>query len=374
MKKRINIITLLCFFLLNACQHNDKDDDFFNGSIKTVEFTKEVELKGTPIELNDAYRGTILAYDSLIVTGSGEHGHIFNIFSLNSGDKIGKICPTGQGPDDFLHGRVSGQQFQKQGDDLCLWIGDDVDKFALVNLNASIRDLSTVISKKITNMAWAKKWSNPLGISLILDNDYILARSQTEQLYRKIEDGYLPIAYHLYKGNIEVCEKDYVIYKKALIPQGAHDYYWVTTCLGSYDAIHPDHKKIAMGMTYVGQLNILDVETGDLKGYRLKESSDFKYLTNHPQESCTVYYPRISVDEKYIYALYNGRKIQELIDTGHQDESAIIHVYDWEGNPVVCLHTDKRFANMSLDPVQKYLYAIDPNQDITRYDMSFLYK
>ncbi|WP_455663906.1 BF3164 family lipoprotein [Phocaeicola sp.] len=373
MKRIIYIIFCLHFLLLTSCQLKH-DNNYFNGSIETVEFTKEQDLKGIPIELNDAYRGAMLVYDSLAIIESGENDYMFAIFNVNSGNKIGKICPIGQGPDDFLRASVSSQQFQKLEDDLCLWVADNMDKYVLINLNSSIRDSSTVISRKITNMAWAKKWANTFGISFILDHDYILARSQTEQLYKKIEDGYLPVTYHLYKGNIDTCEKDFVIYKKALIPQEVNDYYWIATCLGSYDAIRPDHNKVAMGMNYVGQLNILDVESGTLKGYRLKDANDFKFLTTHPQASCTIYYPNISADEKFIYAHYNGRKIQELIDTKDTDESAIIHVYDWEGNPIVCLHTDKRFANMSFEPTQKYLYVKDSNQDIYRYDMNFLYK
>lgn len=357
-----------------SCQHRKVEDTYFNGEIKTVEFTNRQDIKGTLIELNDAYKGDIMAYDTILIVGSGESGYAFNIFSIRSGDKIGKICQIGQGPDDFVQVSISNRQLFKRGNNLYLWVGNYTNGYNLVNITASLKDSSTVIDQKITQMMWAKKWSAPFGYSFILDNNYILARTQAEEKYIKIEEGYDPIAYHLYKGDIEKCERNYVIYKKALIPKTTDDYMWVKNSLLSYDGLHPNHQKIAMGMNCVGQLNIFNIASGKVKGYRLKDAKGFDFLTKNPEESCTIYYNGVYTDEKYIYASYCGETVHEIIDKWDGLEYPnIIHVYDWEGKAVIALYTDKRFSTTSFDPVHKKLYTQDRDNNIYCYDMNFLY-
>ncbi|MDR2287277.1 MAG: hypothetical protein LBE04_07370 [Prevotellaceae bacterium] len=46
-------------------------------------------------------------------------------------------------------------------------------------------------------------------------------------------------------------------------------------CLYSMDKMKPDKTKIAMGLRYLRQINIMDIETGKVTGYRVKDTPDF---------------------------------------------------------------------------------------------------
>jgi hypothetical protein len=56
------------------------------------------------------------------------------------------------------------------------------------------------------------------------------------------------------------------IYNKRLMPP---------MCLYSMDKMKPDKTKIAMGLRYLRQINIMDIETGKVTGYRVKDTPDF---------------------------------------------------------------------------------------------------
>lgn len=46
----------------------------------------------------------------------------------------------------------------------------------------------------------------------------------------------------------------------------------------SNDAIKPDGTKVVQAMVHLAQLNILDLETGHVSGYRLEGEPDFSVL------------------------------------------------------------------------------------------------
>jgi hypothetical protein len=136
------------------------------------------------------------------------------------------------------------------------------------------------------------------------------------------------------------------------------------------DRIKPDDQsKLAMGMKSMDQINIMDIATGEIKGYRNKNSPDFNYLRDDI-DNVEIYYIDLSVDNKYIYALYNGEEFY----TGNT-----LNVFDWNGNFIRKIVLDKTVlsTSMGLDPVNKYLYIdtlSEDDEEIYRYDVSYLYK
>lgn len=356
-------------FALFACQ-KETPNEYFNGDIKIVECFKEQNLKGTLVELDDAYAHGMLVYDSLLIGGSGENTFALNVFGLNSRKKLGMICPLGEGPDDFRNVSTSGRQFVKNGNDICLWIGDGYSKYALVNVTASLKEGHTIIIKKYDNMPGIKKWAYGFGIGFMLEDDFILVRTQSEPQYQSGKE-YQPTCYHLYKGDMDHHVKDYILYNEAIYSPdkrfGSEMFY------NSQDGMRPDMKKIAMGMPLVGQLNILDIETGKLTGYQLKDSYNFEFFASHDMTRYIEYFQWITVDQHYIYASYVNKLITEKEDGSNFLNAKTILVFDWEGNPVITLHLDNKFRSMAFDPVYKMLYLTNTEDELYQYDMNFLY-
>ena len=82
-------------------------------------------------------------------------------------------------------------------------------------------------------------------------------------------------------------------------------------------------------MVHLAQLNILDLETGHVSGYRLEGEPDFSVFKS--DEKIKSYFTRVQADDNYIYAVYWGKERWERFETPHMN---IIHVYDWDGNLV----------------------------------------
>jgi len=136
----------------------------------------------------------------------------------------------------------------------------------------------------------------------------------------------------------------------------------------TWDVIKPDGSKIAQAMRHLPQINILDTNTGDIVGYRIKNGTDFSFLENDTDiQSMNVYYFNIHADDNYIYAIYWGK---EMWKDRIGDESPffnIIHVFDWRGKHLYELITDRSFLRIWLDQVRNRLYTINMNTDEIYY-------
>ena len=130
----------------------------------------------------------------------------------------------------------------------------------------------------------------------------------------------------------------------------------------SLDRMKPDKTKIAMSMYFMGQINILDTKTGNLKGFRLENSIDFTSLGEDP-EKLLIYYIDICADDNYIYALYvdkpfaNGAGFDELGD--------IIHILDWTGKPLHEIQLDKKVSQIAFDQQRGFI--------VYRFDVTSLF-
>ena len=69
----------------------------------------------------------------------------------------------------------------------------------------------------------------------------------------------------------------------------------------------------------------------------------------------------VTVGNEYIYALYIGRTLREIIADGKQQESLRsnkVLVFDWEGNPVKELEIDRELYSIAYNEMDGCLYGI----------------
>lgn len=96
-------------------------------------------------------------------------------------------------------------------------------------------------------------------------------------------------------------------------------------------------------MRHLPQINIIDTQTGKITSYRIKNNPNFSLLETS-MESMNVFYNHVHADDNYIYATYWGK---EPWDDRFGVEVPIfntIHVFDWNGNLLYKLTTDKSFS------------------------------
>jgi hypothetical protein len=353
---------LACFAIFVSCKEKPV---YFYGEIITIDSNvKPDTLYSEKIELEGLYTGSIWAYDTLIgFTSSKFPNYFMNVFSLRTGKFLYSLCKRGIGPDEFPALAYSSQY--EYEDHLYLWLRTDAakDESWLVNLEKP----GTVIKKRI-DVKVETGFQYNFGFVFILNDSMFIGNNQGESLYQG-DGSFLPQTYHLYNAGTRQRIKSYKLYNGS-IPVSD-----IRHCYCSWDRIKPDKTKLAMGMQLIDQINILDLKTGQIKGYRNKTSPEFGYLSLDP-ENFKAYYSFLLVDDRYIYGLCANEKVSPI---GVQQNN-IINVFDWDGNFIKKIFLDRTVfgTSITLDVANKYLYMIDPTgedeEEIYRYDVSYLYK
>jgi hypothetical protein len=355
------IIFCAVFFVFVSCKRKN-DLYFFNGEVVIVGgIEKPTLLTGEQVVLNDVYTGVMNVYDSLILFTSEKYPDKFvSIFSLNTGDLLGNYCPKGQGPDDYLS-MINTSQFETTGTDIKLWIdAENNNKQVLFNITSSIRDNCTNIDSVI-----------PFGVRnddyafcFVLNN--AIAAKQSSQADKT--ENYLE--YAIFDISNLMKTKTLSLYHSPItaLRENLHTPYY----LSSADRVKPDKTKIAMGMWMLNQLNILDLESGIMKGYRISGSLDFGDMNNATKR--IKYCNRcIAVDDEYIYTLYVGVDLNEDGISHFFTPASQINVFDWKGNYVSKIKLDHEAQFIEFDPVKKFLYTIDVDETIYKYNLTYLY-
>jgi len=355
-------------FSLQACKR-ENDASYFNGEIVyvAVDSVPVTFIKGNTIDFNEVYAGLMSAYDSLILFVS----HKFSdqwlyVFNLNTYRLESKLLSKGQGPEDFLYFSHTEQYFL-QDNSIKLWGWDALEgKIVLLNLTQSIREQKAIIDSTLF-LEWKDKYSVSFGYIFVCNNGSLLARSPVERERNPLEkeSDYIPLDYHLYKPSGENI-RSYGIYNpngRQTIP--FEDIY-------SWDRMKPDQTKLSMGMYQLAQINILDIETGKIKGFRLKNTPGFKDLAKEDARE-KYYYIQIRVDDSYIYGLFNHG--DRIFNHGENIPFATneLHVFNWDGQFVHKILLDSYTGDIAFDPVKKRLFNLNVEDQLLVYDLSFLY-
>ena len=357
------VISIFLIVNLSAC----KKTPYFRGEITVFDdFDKKIQLKGEKIELEGIYTGSMSVYDTLALFISYQFPdqNFLHVFGLHSGKELGSFCTQGRGPGEYLDLSCF-DQFQKENGDIKLWIGSTLkEQIQLLNLSESLKKQKMQVDQSFF-LDWRKKWKDPIASFFMLDSNLCLYHNLNEYLY-KDKRGYTLGLFHLCKDSIENELKEYPLFNRPLLnphPQIENRY-----LLSSDHRIKPDGSKIAMTMDRLMQINILDIRTGKLKGFRLKDSPDFEDL-KRPLEDLKYFYINLCVDANYIYALCLNCAAKDF-----PVESDLIHVFDWNGNPVCQITTDQKFFSIAFDPVHGLIYGKNFMEEIYCYDIYALLK
>ncbi|MCC8147062.1 MAG: TolB-like 6-bladed beta-propeller domain-containing protein [Bacteroidales bacterium] len=362
-------IVLLSLVNLLSCTHNTS---YFNGEIYSFEdFPETGLLTGENILLDSIFTGDMYVYDSIIGFSSSKYpDYYFSFFNLQNGNHLLNACKKGAGPNEF--GQLSAsQQFEHSNGDIKLWLYEDAKKRAhLLNITQSISKGETIIDSVI-DLRWKSTGSfQPDSFIFMLEDDKVTTKNQS---YKKDADvpGYIPPAYHVWNVVEKSAVQEITLYNRPLVskdPTAAFfgDY------LHSIDRIKPDKSKIAMGMQLLYQVNILDISSGELKGFRMKNTPDFKDLVKTSRSDLRGRYLNLCLDDDYIFAFYSGNKYEDYENYYLCNE---VHVFDWEGNPVKRLLLDQKGNHLRLDAVNKKLYLKNYADEVFCYDVKeLLYK
>ena len=359
--------------LIMAISSCKEKEAYLNGNISFYDdFAGTDTLYGTKIEFaDDMQAGLMTVYDSIMLFWHPNYKD-YNVLmcNINSGKNMGFLCRKGNGPEEFGEFAYS-MQFVVDNNGTKIWVDDMLkDKMSLLNLSESIKEGTTIIDS-IVDKKGKEEFFN-ISHTFMLDNNMMLVKNQSGgRISFGTDDSdtydYLPEAYRIYKGQEKL--KEFKLYNKSLINPNykSQSFSILSTC----DRIKPDKSKVAMSMEKLPQINILDINTGVLSGFRKSNSIDYKDLTTLTQEEQKIYYTTgIEVDNHYIFAMYANKFIED--DSYYFTKE--IHVFDWESKAVKRLIFEQEFYIMTLDSKNKKLYLINGREEVYCYDIAYLYK
>jgi len=369
MTKKYFYFLVTVILILFGCKWNEGDAYYFNGSIKMINDTDSVRhLKADSIEMDDIFAGIPYVYDSLIVFISRKYPGCFAyVFSLNNGHKLGEFCRKGNGPNEYIGIQPYNVQFVVEDNEIKIWLNAYNNfRLLLLNLTASIRENRSVIDAELPFGA-SNAPHNEFFLNIFCLKDKILAK---EQEFWIDNNNYIPAQYYVFNKNDKTLQDSFLVYKHPILTE--RDAFMPEDYFNSDDAIKPDNSKIAMAMFCLKQINILNIETGQIQGIRVKGSKDFDYLTS-AANPLIKNFGSLCVDDHFIYVLYEGKTVKEgkrFIFSG----SDVVYVFDWDGNLINKLSLDRKAYTIKINELTKCLYIDNyDNEKIFFYDVSFLY-
>lgn len=286
-----------------------------------------------------------LIRDSLIICMNSDTSSLFNIIKMDSGERVGSFCHLGRAREEVLSSLPLRSVYRSMTGDMCADIFSITQgKLMQWNISATIHSGKDQYDKiRFINE------DHPLPLTSILrvnENRIVVLDAGVSAYTSKLER--LP-DYREYNLKTESFDRSYDLFKK--IDTGTEDrrfpsivYY---NCI---DCLNPGGNKLAIAMSFMPVISVIDVKSGKAKGYKIKGERDF---SNQEPRSCFV---DIQADEKYIYALYSGK----AIDFEHGLELPdILFVIDWNGNMIRKYQLGMPFSRIHLD--EGILYFTHPD-------------
>lgn len=355
----INIAISLAFLGIFVCCSTKNDNRYFEGEIRYFDnsnvTTQQMVSKSVPLKEDPT--GMIAVYDSLLICWSPSYpGHFFNVFNVDTGEKIGSFCEKGQGAKEAVSVNCLFQLFKKKGDIMTLLYASNEGKLFFWNISRSIKSGTTVYDTIVP-------YNNErIFFPFYQSEDVLFAYKPAEELNNNKATTPFYEKRTIYTNElIQECP----IYKMKSVQnsnaKGSLAFFFYT-----WDAMKPDGSKIVQVMRHLPQINILDTRTGNKIGYRMKDGPDFSLMETE-MESMNIYYNSVHADDNYIYATYWGKAPWADRAGVELPVFNTIHVFDWNGKLLSQLVTDQSFFRVWSDPVRKRLYTINMNTDEVYY-------
>jgi hypothetical protein len=283
---------------------------------------------------------------------------LLQAYSLNSMEPMGTILKKGEGPDEFLHTNVS-IQFTEDSTGCKFWGYDsNLRLFYLLNITKTIEEQRTVIEKKydLRKLGFNGQW-------IYVSDSLLLATNWTID-------------------NMEVFtynpQKDQITYRTQLFDV-THN-----TSLNHIHAfshildVKPDLSKIVIDMLYLNQLHIISLNnTEDRVSFSTsKHPGNFEQIIRTNTADLVTYYKDIRVTDRFIFANYTPHSLRDENDI----TKTVIHVFDWEGNPVARIDMPHYTPYFAIDEKRGFLYGLSEGDSFTeqeilyRYDLTELLK
>lgn len=322
-------------FVIISCKTSDSVNYLENDlNFKDVKCCQSITLNNN---ITIQYPIKLVKLDSVIILMDMDSQLYFTIFDLN-GNIIKKFGAKGRGPGEILNPKP-----------FCV--------------NYSNKTISVFANNKLIEYS----------IEKVLNGDENYFTEKRNLIFNAKFNNVIPIGeeYYLMTGNslrFAISNGDKIIDQYDTYPSISSDpntsnYVEQIMNYGSRIYISPDSRKIIQS-TYIGA--ILDIYNND----NLKISPINTVLIYRPSfklidkenitwdETTKIGFESISTSNDFIYSILNEVKGKELIENTSSPYTKNISIFDWNGNAIRKIQTDKMIVAIAQDEINKILYAI----------------
>ncbi len=348
MKLHIHSLILASIVLFNGCRD---EETHFSGTIAS--FLPQVELasiQADTLEFSGAYTPLFAVYDSLLFLCNIQKGsYIFDVYNIDTKSLIGHFFHRGHGHDEYTV-LTSIYGFFKENNKLkTLLTAPNEQKLLIWDITESIKQGRTIDEMEIP-YKWQRNSPIPASRQILLSNDRILTYTPSCRFSDEKEPT-LPL-YEI--RNIPDYEKTNEImvftknFKERRNQRMTPDcFFWTSLCL------KPDKSKFVEVMFWLPQINIVDIQSKEIKGYRMKGGADFS-IFEQSMDAATNYYQRVQANNDYIFALWAETDWRTI--KGNTSFN-ILHVFDWNGRLLKKIRLETPIQEMFLDTERNILYG-----------------
>lgn len=334
-------ILLFLALLLGGCKHSYTEYFTDNIKISSYEKTAQYELCGEKIIDGEIGLNDIEFIKDYLLLCLDDSEYKFTLYSVE-GHKLLNFGTHGDGPNDFINNRLTGEKGIDSTGNLFVWINDvSMSKLKRIKISKSQNGLYCNTDKIIQTLPMAPNSfyvSDSLVISEILENGtYTLhefnpiTNSTNEEII--LYEHIVKHPFNFYKGVSRYNKKD---------------------------------KKLIIGMHSINQVNQIDIENKErnscLIGKVINENDIIDPLTG--LENMT-YYSDLRIGDNNIYALFLNQKYDDAYEVPKTIE---IHVING-GEIKKIYHINDYVLQFAVDEKNNYLYGLIGDSAVYRYNM-----
>lgn len=327
-------ILMAILLLLPSCGNKLDSDTFFNFPISEIRDSKTETALEIPFIDNPGGRLVdCVIKDSLLFSFSNtDHGYAYSVSSINSGELVCQLFKRGRAGNEPLWVMPIWDLYEEDGNTKGLM-------FAYHDARLFVCDITSSLSSgqdkydRVVRLEWNGEGLMPLS------QYYHLSDSTMIGYNTMVGEGDVfmvrPPAFEIYDTYTGKLLERYETFN--MIDYESDDKeYTSRNYLYNYCDIKPDRSKLVFCMAYMSQINVMDIATGETKGFKIKGHEDFT------TKGRVWHFTATQCDDEYIYALYSDKGKENMF-------SDILYVFDWNGNVKRKYRLDNSFTRLCLD-------------------------
>ena len=352
---------LLSFLILSTFSCSEVvDTEYFNGTIKEVSLN--IEPKKAVVENKftyDKFENSPFLYDSLIIgqiSRTYNSKFFFSIINQNTGESLGDFCPKGNAGNELSGADPINKVFHESNELKTFILDYNKNRLYKWNISKSIKNNTTVFDT-IVKFEFSSKnkqylYFKPINDStLLVHNQSYLVNRKHHTLpelgslkTREIFSPKVHKTYHIFKKNFEDKKSSFFMsHEERKYMTFADKFFYSDT------EVRPDGKYVVQSMWCLAQLNILNLETGEIKGFRMKDTPNFSIFKN-PKYLKWYFCAGLCVTNDRIFVGYSGGERKG------QDNSSYVYEYNWDGEILNIYDVGMGYDNLRYNEITNKLY------------------